>query len=370
VEFSANVFQQKLIEGFRRLSCNFDVISAPFVGSWPNASDIFHFHDFSDGQNLCRYVPFNNVWGIRNFSRAAALKQALEDFIMDEDPRKLILCYCAHTPFLEAAVYAKNRDSRIKICLYVPDLPDYMNLSANRSFLYDVAKKYDIAVMTRLMKQVDSFVLLTEHMKNRLPVGDKPCAVIEGIVTAAELADRPKPKTDDGLIRVVYTGKLNEKFGVKHLADAFCMLPGPNWRLVLCGRGDCEAYIAEKSAADSRILYLGQVTAEAAKEQIRNADVLVNPRRNDAEYTKYSFPSKNVEYLLSGNPVVGYMLDGMGQAYRDFMYIVADDRPESLRDAIEAASRERGTSAALDYLAETCEASKIGARILSMNGMR
>jgi hypothetical protein len=112
------------------------------------------------------------------------------------------------------------------------------------------------------------------------------------------------------------------------------------------------------------------VTAEAAKEQIRNADVLVNPRRNDAEYTKYSFPSKNVEYLLSGNPVVGYMLDGMGQAYRDFMYIVADDRPESLRDAIEAASRERGTSAALDYLAETCEASKIGARILSMNGMR
>lgn len=369
VEFSANVFQQKLIEGFRWLDKDFSVISAPFVGAYPNASDIVRFRGFADRQSLCSYVPFNNIWGLRNFSRAAALKKAVREFIRDEDGQKLIVVYCPHTPFIEAAVYAKKKDPRIKICLYVPDLPHYMNLNADRSWFYDLAKAYDIAVMTRLMKKVDSYVLLTEQMKDALPVGDKPYRVIEGIITRQELQRPEVIKQKDGLIRVVYTGKLNACFGVKKLVDAFCLLPDPNCRLVLCGRGDCEDYIREKSAADSRILYQGQVTADVAGEWIRRADVLVNPRQNDEEYTKYSFPSKNIEYLLSGNPVVGYMLSGMPEDYRRFMHIVPDDRVESLRDALEKASRAPVSADARDYLTSKCEATGIAGQILAMNGM-
>jgi glycosyltransferase involved in cell wall biosynthesis len=369
VEFSANVFQQKLIAGFQSLEQDFSAISAPFVGAYPNASDMVRFKGFEDDQTLCSYVPFNNIWGLRNFSRARALKKAVQDFIRAEDDQKLILAYCTHTPFIEAAIYAKKKDPRIKVCLYVPDLPNYMNLSANRSWLYDVAKVYDVAVMTRLMKQVDSFVLLTEQMKDALPVGEKPYRVIEGIITRQQLQKSAVPRQSDGLIRVVYTGKLNACFGAKKLVDAFCMLPEPNYRLVLCGRGDCEEYIKEKAAADSRILYLGQVTADVAGEWIRRADVLVNPRPNEGEYTKYSFPSKNIEYLLSGNPVVGYMLSGMSEDYRRFMHIVADDRVGSLRDAIRDAACAPVTADAKDYLTRKCEAGSIARQILTMNGM-
>lgn len=369
VEFSANLFQQKLIDGFRALECDFSVISAPFVGAYPTASDIVRFRGFSDEQNLCSYVTFNNIWGVRNISRACSLKKAVKPFVEAQDDQKLIVVYCAHTPFIEAAVYAKRKDPRIKICMYVPDLPHYMNLSVNRSWLYDVAKHYDIAVMTRLMKKVDSFVLLTEQMKDVLPVGDKPYRVIEGIMTRQELTPTPVEKPNDSLVRVVYTGKLNQRFGVKNLVDAFCLLEDPRYRLVLCGRGDCEDYIREKSKTDSRICYLGQVTADVAKEWIRKADVLVNPRRNDEEYTKYSFPSKNIEYLLSGNPVVAYKLDGMPEDYRRFMSIVPDDRLESLKNAILAAEKNDTAAEALTYLAQKCEASKIGAEILMMNGM-
>lgn len=325
VEFSANVFQQKLIAGMRSLGQDFVAVSAPFVGSYPNASDIVRFRSFEEDQSLCSYVPFNNIWGLRNFSRTHALKKAVQDFIRAEDEQKVIVVYCTHTPFIEAAVYAKKKDPRIRICLYVPDLPNYMNLSANRSWFYDMAKAYDIAVMTRLMKQMDNFVLLTGQMKDALPVGEKPYRVIEGIITGQELERTPAVKENDGLIRVVYTGKLNARFGVKHLIDAFCMLPDPNYRLVLCGRGDCENYIKEKRIADSRILYQGQVTADVAGEWIRKADVLVNPRLNDEEYTKYSFPSKNIEYLLSGNPVVASMLSGMPEDYRRFIYEISPD---------------------------------------------
>jgi glycosyltransferase involved in cell wall biosynthesis len=119
------------------------------------------------------------------------------------------------------------------------------------------------------------------------------------------------------------------------------MLPDPNYRLVLCGRGDCEDYIKEKQTADSRILYQGLVTADVARDWIRKADVLVNPRLNDEEYTKYSFPSKNIEYLLSGNPVVASMLSGMPEDYRRFIYEISPDVTaaegicQALRSAIE-----------------------------------
>lgn len=370
VEYSANVFQQKLIAGFKALNVDFQVVSAPFVGAFPNASDLVAFRGFQDPQALCEYVPFNNIWGLRNFSRANALKKAVRKFAADPDGEKLILIYCTHTPFLEAAVYAKKLDPRIKLCLYVPDLPQYMNLSANRSKLYDVAKQYDIAAMTRLMKQVDSFVLLTRQMKDCLPVGQKPCRIIEGIVTEQELQTTAIQKEADGLVRVVYTGKLNEKFGVKTLVDAFCMIQDPAYRLVLCGRGDCEGYIMEKAKQDPRILYQGQVTAQEAKSWMARADVLVNPRKNDEEYTKYSFPSKNVEYLLTGNSVVGYLLDGMPPVYREFMTMVPDNSPESLAQAMTAAAfADQHNFSFRRYAREQLEARGIAESVMEISGL-
>lgn len=338
VEFSANLFQQKLIDGFRNLDLDFRVLSAPFVGSFPNASDIFHFRGFEDEQTLCEYVTFNNVWGLRNFSRAASLKKALRGFSADPDPRKLILVYCPHTPFLEAAVYAKKLDPRIRICLYVPDLPQYMNLKANRSLVYDVAKSYDIAVMNRLMKAVDSFILLTEQMKDLLPVGKKPYAVIEGLVS--EIGE-PAPASDEKII--TYTGKLDEKFGIKVLVGAFSRIADPDCRLVLCGRGDCDAYIRQAAETDSRIRPMGQVLPEEALQWQKRAAVLVNPRPNNEDYTKYSFPSKDIEYLLTGKGVVGCLLDGMPREYGDFLFEVRPDAvPEcALARALEAALADK-----------------------------
>ena len=134
-EFSANIFQQKMIEGFQGKTFKFEVLSAPFIGSYPNASSVKVFRGFQNAKEAYQYVSFNNIWGIRNFSRARALKKAIRSFISLNDEEKLIVVYSPHTPFLEAAVYAKRKDPRIKICLVVPDLPQYMNLNAKVSLL-------------------------------------------------------------------------------------------------------------------------------------------------------------------------------------------------------------------------------------------
>ncbi len=339
VEYSANRFQEKLIAGFWEQGYDCSVLSAPFIGAYPSGSDMIFFKGFEQGQDKYEYVNFCNIWGIRNVSRASSLKEGMKGFIEADDEDKLIVVYSPHTPFLQAAVYAKKKDPRIKINIVVPDLPQYMNLNSKISFAYKIGKKYDIAKFEKLLIEVDSFVVLTEPMKDILKVGNRPCIVVEGIVETDVFESNKQKRAllqkEEGIKYIVYTGKMNEKFGVKLLVDAFMLLEGSAYRLILCGRGDMDAYIQEKAELDSRIVALGQVTPDVAQEWVLKADVLVNPRPNNEEYTKYSFPSKNVEYLASGNPVAAYMLDGMDELYRDFINEIHPGDENEIKNTIE-----------------------------------
>ena len=281
----------------------------------------------------------------------------------------MIIAYSAHEPFLEAAVYAKKLFPNSKICFVVPDLPQYMNLDANRPKMYDFLKRSDIKRMNRLINDVDSFVILTEPMKDMLQVGSRPYIVVEGIIDSLPKAYSEINQATSDIKTVVYTGKMNMAFGIKELVDSFMEIEGENYRLVLCGDGDAKEYVLQKAKEDKRIDYRGQVSPDEAKKVVENASVLVNPRPNDSEYTKYSFPSKNIEYLMSGKPVVTYMLDGMPEKYFEFIYTA--DCNISLKDAminaLNSGNKEK-YSAFCNYASEHLTAKNITESIIKLNG--
>lgn len=375
VQFSSNLFQQKLINAFTELGKNFYVLSAPFLGSYPNESKIKRFNGFSK-ECIYDYVHFNNIWGIRNFSRTCSLKKKMDSFINCKDEDKVLIVYSVHTPFLEAAVYAKEKDPRIKIALIVPDLPEYMNLNAHISLLYKIGKKLDIYRFNKLNKHVDSYMLLTEKMRDKLNVGVRPYIIVEGLVEEKDIIESEElsfPNNSNsntkGLKYIVYTGKMNEKFGVKDLIEAFLMLKNENYRLILCGSGDCNEYIKKRSAFDSRIQMLGQVSPEESHNWQQSADVLVNPRPNEGEFVKYSFPSKNIEYLLTGKPVVAYLLDGMPREYKDFIYCIKENKCkakaicDALKDAMSATNAKQNP-AYYKYVREKLDAHEVAKQIV------
>lgn len=352
VDFAANQFQQKLISGMKQVCQDVQVISAPFIGPYPTASKTIHFTGFEKNEDEYIYVPFQNLWGYRNISRERMIKKALEEFVSDNCDEKLILLYSAHTPFLRAANYAKQCDPRIKLCMIIPDLPMYMNLSENRSSLYNVAKRIDMTILFRHFNNVDAFVLLTEHMKEMLPIDGKPVAVIEGIVddnteiTQTEQNSSPYKN-------IVYAGGINEKYGLRALIHAFESIPNLDYRLVLCGAGDCVEYIRNQCAIDSRICYLGQITPDEVKKQYNAASILINPRPNSEEYTKYSFPSKLLTYLMTGKPTVAYMLDGMPACYSQYIYEISQtaEPNTAIAEAIQIAMNDSKNMQQLHYSA-------------------
>lgn len=372
VEYAANNFQKKIIYGLQQNNIPLEVVSIPFLGAYPTAYSDIYFSGFKNMQNDMsgyKYYPFNNIYGYRNISRYRAAKKGLCDFIKIDNEQKLIIVYTPHTPFIAAANWAKRKDPRIKICMIVPDLPQYMNLSKNVSPIYRFLKDIDLKKFTKENKSVDSYILLTEQMAEALNVGNRPYRVIEGIYEATTgLKNKQK-----GITTIVYTGKLNLAFGALNLVKAFHSIANPRIRLVICGSGEAKDEIAQIAANDSRIDFKGQVTSDEARKCILDGDILVNPRPNNSVYTKYSFPSKIIDYLATGNPVVAFELDGMPQIYRNFLYYIPKNTIESIaqtiQKVIDADQKEisKKTNDALKYINTKLSREEVAKSIIELN---
>jgi len=323
---AAQSFQLKLIDSLRKNNCDVDVLSAPFIGSWPQTYKKMFFRYRNDGDDLNKYVAFNNIWGIRNFSRFKALKKELKNIKSEEYDYALI--YSPHTPFVKMAKLLNNKN--IKTVLVVPDLPEYMNLNKKISFVYKLFKKFDIKIFNKNLKYLDGFVFLTQHMSKTVNLYDKPEIVVEGICDNINEYKKIKEKI------ILYSGTLNEKFGVVDLVQAFKLLPKSlEAQLFICGDGDSKDYIVNESKINKDINYLGVLTLNEVKQMQQKAFVLVNPRRNNEEYTKYSFPSKTMEYLATGRPVICYKLDGIPDEYDDVLQYVEDGDESMLADKLQ-----------------------------------
>lgn len=372
VEYAANNFQKKIIYGLRSLNIPLEVVSIPFLGAYPTAySDMYFsgFQNMNDDNSGYKYYAFNNIYGYRNISRFRAAKRGLRDFISVDDEKKLIIVYTPHTPFIQAANWAKRKDPRIKICMVVPDLPQYMDLSESLSPIYKFLKSIDLKQFAKENKTVDSYILLTEQMVDALNVGDRPYRVVEGIYEATNGVSNKRV----GIKTIVYTGKLNLAFGATNLVKAFHSIQNANIRLVICGSGEAKNEIAQIAAKDSRIDFKGQVTSDEARKCILDGDILVNPRPNDSIYTKYSFPSKIIDYLATGNPVIAFELDGMPKIYKDFIYYIPENNIESIAKTIQRVINadpkeiQVRTNKALQYINYKLSREEVAKSIINLN---
>lgn len=372
VEYAANNFQKKIIYGLRSLNIPLEVVSIPFLGAYPTAySDMYFsgFQNMNDDNSGYKYYAFNNIYGYRNISRFRAAKRGLRDFISVDDEKKLIIVYTPHTPFIQAANWAKRKDPIIKICMVVPDLPQYMDLSESLSPIYKFLKSIDLKQFAKENKTVDSYILLTEQMADALNVGDRPYRVVEGIYEATNGVSNKRV----GIKTIVYTGKLNLAFGATNLVKAFHSIQNANIRLVICGSGEAKNEIAQIAAKDSRIDFKGQVTSDEARKCILDGDILVNPRPNDSIYTKYSFPSKIIDYLATGNPVIAFELDGMPKIYKDFIYYIPENNIESIAKTIQRVINadpkeiQVRTNKALQYINYKLSKEEVAKSIINLN---
>lgn len=160
-------------------------------------------------------------------------------------------------------------------------------------------------------------------------------------------------KTTDRHV-VFYSGQLNPAYGMENLLEAFLQIrqQHDDYELWICGGGRLAERIRSLSEQCPAIRFFGYVGPEKVRECQSQATVLINPRQNTDRFTRFSFPSKTMEYLASGRLVLGYKLDGIPDEYDDHIIYVKDNSIETLRNTImevcswdEQKQKEKGDKA-------------------------
>ena len=335
VQNAANVFQKNIIDGLDRFSENgTTVLSAIFIGAYPFRYKKMcikggSFNHIQMGLHTDYYIPFINLLVLKHFSRIHNYKKIIKKLLKHSSNENIYFVgYSMTLSTVEALLYAKKINPKVKTCLIIPDLPEYMNLGGGKQIIKNILKGVSNKRLYSDVKKIDAYVMLTKYMTEKIDTSGKKICVVEGIASADTVIK--SSKLDDDLKRIVYTGTLDEKYGIRDLVDAFVEINDKSARLVICGYGDSENYIKEKCKKDPRIDYRGTVKNEVAKSLQQDAYFLINPRNSQEEYTKYSFPSKTLEYMKSGRPVLMYKLKGIPDEYDNYIFYIEEDMKKSI----------------------------------------
>ena len=83
------------------------------------------------------------------------------------------------------------------------------------------------------------------------------------------------------------------------------------------------------------MFYGGMLLNSEIVEKEQCASLLVNPRPTHEEYVKYSFPSKTMEYMASGTPVLTTRLPGMPEEYAPYVFFIEEESVDGVAQALK-----------------------------------
>lgn len=299
----------------------------PFVKALPLNGNNGINHTFI---NLPYFYSTSLFYGAKKHIKDWALTKT------NKNLTKILVAYSLTSYTLKAMNYVKTIDPSIRTVIIVPDLPQY-TYRETRNPVLSIKNKLGLSKVNRSMNRytcdVDGYLVFSKYMPEKIP-NCKAFMVFEGI--SSDIFGRIDPKRlfDDSIFEIVYAGGLNKNYGLPLLIDAFQKLEEENIRLLIAGRGDYELEIKKYAESDPRVIFLGEVKRDTLLSLEKGADLLINPRINCGRFTKYSFPSKNMEYLSSGTPTLVYKLDGIPDEYDKYFNYFSNETADAIKASI------------------------------------
>ena len=115
------------------------------------------------------------------------------------------------------------------------------------------------------------------------------------------------------------------------------------YELRIYGRGPDEVLLQQYQQYPN-IKFMGYLPNEKMREVMASADLLINPRIDNFATDTFGFPSKMVEYLLSGTPVLTTKFAAMPEEYCEFVYFIEEQTGEGIANAIQSVFQDTAQS--------------------------
>ena len=261
-----------------------------------------------------------------------AFLEVLEKAVAGMDP-DIILCH--HLYLLTAIVRERFPERKVYGFCHNTDLRQMQKNELERDYIAEQIQKLD-----RIFVLQDAQI---EQIRNLYGADDSKITVVgTGYNSKVFYQTGEKLSRKDGMIRVVFVGKVSEKKGVKSLLRALAMLPYGKQDLkvlIAGGAGNQEEYqeIVELSHnCPCQIEFLGKMTQPELARVYTACDIFVLPSYFDG------LPLTVIEALACGDRVVLTDLPGIRKWMEkmvpgaDIMYIT----PPRMRNADEPVAEE------------------------------
>ncbi|MCY1151256.1 MAG: glycosyltransferase [Sphaerochaetaceae bacterium] len=269
------------------------------------------------------YLPVLNIPLVKNISDIVT--SFFKALYLCKSKNDIIICDALNISISLGALFVAKLKKN-KIVTIITDIPE-MQKTINTS-------KFKIKCCNFVIKNSSSYIFLTEQMNDLKNMNHNPYVIIEGLV---DVNMRKKENVLDEKYKnkvIMYTGGLYKKYGINNLVKGFIKANIYNSELHIYGNGDYVKELLGICNLNPSIKYYGIVPNEVVVEEQLKATLLVNPRATSEEYTKYSFPSKNMEYMASGTATLTTLLPGMPKEYLEFVYLLNNETVEGISEKL------------------------------------
>jgi len=324
--FAVQKFNRLLVKGFILNDINIKTFSNPPITAYNWKEKVVNFKDEKENDILYKYVPFINIPLIKHICIFIYSFFYVFFWGQNGSKKKVIICDILSISMCMGAMLA-SKLKRIRSVGILTDMPGYM-MSSEKSFFSKLATIINMSYINSF----SYYIFLTEEMNFKVNKNKRPYLVMEAICDSTinvnqSNTEKSNPRT------ILYAGGLYEKYGLKMLVDAF-LQSKVDARLVIYGSGPYEKELLKICSLHPNVEYRGVALNATILEEESKSYILVNPRFTTEEFTKYSFPSKNIEYMASGTPLLTTKLPGMPKDYYPYVFFFSEETVDGYAKSI------------------------------------
>jgi len=195
----------------------------------------------------------------------------------------------------------------------------------------------DSIYLTVIGRRVSGAIYINAHMAELL--GTDKQTVVRGTPSIELTEDDLRSEQSRSPLTIFYGGRLDDVRGVSKLVRlAPDLISELDVEIRITGYGPkSDAVAREVERIDSeRVDFLGFISKEQYKSELLTSDVALNLQSPSAPGNRYTFPTKILDYLATGNVVVSTKMSDLERELDDVLVFTEPKTPQ-IYDTIESA---------------------------------
>jgi len=318
--YAIQKFSRLLVKGLMANGADVSALSNPPITRGNSSAFFVHYGKEVENDIRYRYVPFLNAFVLKHICVVLYSFFYVLFWGLTKRKEKAIICDVMTVGACIGSLLA-SKINRVKSVGVVTDIYAYLvGGTGKKSLISTLACKINEVYVSGF----DKYVLLTEKMNSLVNPKGKPHIVMEALcdsqigANAINIIEKTNPRT------ILYAGGIHEKYGIRMLVEAF-LLSGVDGKLIFYGDGPYVKELKLVCENTDKVEYRGVAPNKEVMLAECEASILVNPRFTTEVFSPYSFPSKNMEYMASGTPLLTTNLPGMPEEYREYVYLFKNE---------------------------------------------